>query len=297
MNYIKELNAFYDWLELNELSPSAINLWYALMHINNKAGWIETFTVAESVLCVKTGLTDRTLRKVRNELKQKRRIDFVSRKGGRAPIYKILSFFSTENNSVVLLPTEINSAVSVTGSVIDSVTDDVTGSSALNKLNKTKLNKTNTSAAIRVNYFDEYMICFSGQPSPIQIQEINSFIDQDGLTDDVICAAFKKAAEVGAKYPYARSILNSWAKKGIKTLTDVENEQNQFDKSKKTKNQVRRGNSPIRQEKLPDWFDEGEGRQEEPKPNQGEIEDQNIKEFLQDKRKQALEERLAKFRA
>ncbi|MCM3178552.1 hypothetical protein [Cytobacillus horneckiae] len=76
MNYIKELNAFYDWLELNELSASAINLWYALMHINNKAGWAETFTVAESVICVKTGLTDRTLRKVRNELKQKNRFYF-----------------------------------------------------------------------------------------------------------------------------------------------------------------------------------------------------------------------------
>ncbi|WP_075209070.1 DnaD domain-containing protein [Cytobacillus solani] len=269
MNYIKEMNAFYDWLELNELSPSAINLWYALMHINNKAGWIETFTVAESVLCVKTGLTDRTLRKVRNELKQKNRIDFVSRKGGKAPIYKLISFFSTENNSAPIIPTEINSAVSVTGSVMDSVTDDVTGSSTLNKLNETKLNKTNISTATRVNYFDEYMLCFSGQPNPIQIQEINSFIDQDGLNEEVICASFKKAAEAGAKYPYARSILNSWAKKGIKTIQDVENEQNIHEQRKQQQRQkTRRGTVPIRTEKLPDWFDENQQKTGKPKqPN------------------------------
>jgi DnaD/phage-associated family protein len=286
VNYIKELNAFYDWLELNELSPSAINLWYALMHINNKAGWVETFTVAESVLCVKTGLTDRTLRKVRNELKQKERIDFISRKGGRAPIYKIISFFSTENNSVDLIPTEINSVGSVTDSVTDSVIGDVTGSSTLNKLNETKLNETNKATATRVNYFDEYMICFSGQPSAIQIQEINSFIDQDGLSDEVICAAFKKAAEVGAKYPYARSILNSWAKKGVRTLADVDAEQNKF---KQQKNRQRKG--AIRTEQLPDWFDKDKDETGN-KPN-------NVTPLHPEEteaRRKALEERLKKYK-
>lgn len=255
MNYIKELNAFYDWLEINELSPSAINLWYALMHINNKAAWAETFTVAESVLCVKTGLTDRTLRKVRNELKQKNRIDFISRKGGRAPVYKVISFFSTENNSGALTPTEINSADSAGDSAEGRSGGSAGDSSALNKQKETKPNETNTPAATRVNYFDEYMLCFSGQPNPIQIQEINSFIDEDGLTEEAICAAFKKAAEVGAKYAYARSILNNWAKKSIRTLSDIENEQQQYSQRKQQKNhQPRKGT--VRQELLPGWFDE-----------------------------------------
>ncbi|MBT2661919.1 DnaD domain protein [Bacillus sp. ISL-45] len=250
MNYIKELNAFYDWLEINELSPSAINLWYALMHINNKAAWAETFTVAESVLCVKTGLTDRTLRKVRNELKQKGRIDFISRKGGKAPIYKLLSFYSTENNSVHLIPTEINSGDSAGDSAGGSAGD----SSALNKLNETKLNKIKTTAASRTNYADEYTLCFGGHPSPIQIQEINSFIDQDGLSIEVVCIAFKKAAEVGAKYPYARSILNSWANKGIRTIADVDNEQATHDLHKhQQRNRPRKGTS-SRTEALPEWF-------------------------------------------
>ncbi|MFL0197791.1 hypothetical protein ACJDU8_19800 [Clostridium sp. WILCCON 0269] len=62
------------------------------MHINNKAAWVETFTVAESVLSIKTGLSGRGVRNARNELKQKGRIDFKSRVGGKAPIYTIISF-------------------------------------------------------------------------------------------------------------------------------------------------------------------------------------------------------------
>lgn len=284
MNYIKELNAFYDWLELNELSPSAINLWYALMHINNKAGWIETFTVAESVLCVKTGLTERTLRKVRNELKQKGRIDFISRKGGRTPIYNIISFYSsTENISVVKKATEINSSDSVTGSVMGSVAGSVVDSSTLIKQNKTKQNETKSSAATRANYFDQYMLCFGGQPSAIQIQEINSFIDEDGLSNEVICLSFKKAAEVGAKYPYARSILKSWATKRILTVKDVENEKFQHEQKKQTTgNQSRRGVVPIRKEKIPIWFDEEE-QPKEKQPNT--TEDKELKELLKEFKK------------
>ncbi|QVY60960.1 DnaD domain-containing protein [Cytobacillus gottheilii] len=265
MNYIKELNAFYDWLELNELSPSAINLWYALMHINNKAAWAETFTVAESVLCVKTGLTDRTLRKVRNELKQKNRIDFISRKGGRAPIYKLISFFSTENYSAPFIPTEINSAVSVTDSAEGCSVGSAGDSSALNKLKETKQNETiKTATATHANYFDEYMICFSGQPNPIQIQEINSFIDQDGLEVEVVCTAFRKAAEAGAKYAYARSILNRWAKQGVKSMSDVEREQEQHNQRKQQSNfSPRKG---IRTEMVPGWFDDKQENNSNPKP-------------------------------
>lgn len=253
------------------------------MHINNKAGWIETFTVAESVLCVKTGLTDRTLRKVRNELKQKGRIDFFSRKGGKAPIYKLISFFSTEfisaDSSGENKRTEINSA----GSAGDSAGGSAGDSSALYKLNKTKLNKTNNiAAATPVNFFDEYLLAFNRQPSPIQVQEINSFIDQDGLTDEVICLAFRKASENGAGYPYARSIINSWAKKGVKTLEDVNREQSEFE-AKRAQGKQRRG-SATRKELLPDWFDEEQQKQT---TVPGDM----------DARKKEIEEKLKLFRA
>lgn len=91
MNYLREINAFYDWLETNPLSTSGIALWYALMHINNKAGWTKEFAVAVSVLCIKTGLSSRTVYDARNELKTKGRLEWKSRKGNQSAIYELFS--------------------------------------------------------------------------------------------------------------------------------------------------------------------------------------------------------------
>ncbi|MBL5768005.1 DnaD domain protein [Heyndrickxia sporothermodurans] len=230
MNYIKEMNAFYDWLELNDLSPSAINLWYALMHINNKAGWIETFTVAESVLCVKTGLTDRTLRKVRNELKQKGRIDFASRKG-KAPVYKIISFYGTENNSELKQRSEIFSADSsgVSSALCSGVSSGVSSALIKHKLNINKKNKEDEGGAL-VNRILELL-----QKSEILKEEdITEFLRDDiddvitnfgfEQPEEMIIEAIKDAARGnGRTWKYVYKKLVDWKKKSIKTVADLEN--------------------------------------------------------------------------
>lgn len=91
MNYVQEMSLVYYWLELNPLTPSSILLWHALMHLQYMAGGKETFSVSDSVLCMKTNLTDRTLRKARKELKEKGRIDYVSGQG-KALVYRIIPF-------------------------------------------------------------------------------------------------------------------------------------------------------------------------------------------------------------
>jgi len=202
------MNAFYDWLEINELSPSAINLWYALMHINNKAGWAETFTVAESVLCVKTGLTDRTLRKVRNELKQKGRIDFISRKG-KAPTYKITSFYSKENNSELIQRSELFSAVSseVGSGVSAELSSGV--SSALIKLNKTKQKEDKEGDDnARVNPFAFFEQEGFGTISGFIAERIGYLIDDYG--EESLIAAMKQAVLHGARnLKYVEAILKN----------------------------------------------------------------------------------------
>lgn len=76
MNYILEIKAFYELLELNQLHTPAIALWHALMHMANKTGWQDNFTVAIQVLTIKTGLNKQAVLKARNELKEKGLIDF-----------------------------------------------------------------------------------------------------------------------------------------------------------------------------------------------------------------------------
>lgn len=90
MNYIREINAFYDWLETNTLADSAINLWHALMHVANKAGWPEEFAVALSTLQSKTGLKKDAVITARNRLQTAGRITFRSRSGQQSAVYHMV---------------------------------------------------------------------------------------------------------------------------------------------------------------------------------------------------------------
>ncbi len=92
MKYISEIKAFYDWNEVNQLSPSSIVLWHALMHIANKTMWQDKFTVSIAVLEIKTGLKKQAIITARNDLKRYGRIDFESRKGNQSATYSIIPF-------------------------------------------------------------------------------------------------------------------------------------------------------------------------------------------------------------
>lgn len=126
MNYIKEINSFYDWLETNSVSDSAITLWHALMHINNKTGWKVEFTVAVSTLQVKTSLSSSSLKRARNTLAQAGLIRWKQRGGNQSAVYEIVSF------AVQYEPQ------SAPQSVPQSEPQSVPQSEPINKLNKTK---------------------------------------------------------------------------------------------------------------------------------------------------------------
>lgn len=129
MNYIGEINSFYDRLETNPLSTSAIALWFALMAIANKANWIDTFAVAISVLEVKTSLKKKSIERARNELKQKGFIEWRSRSGNQSAEYSLFSLCVKNNPQSVPQP------------VPQYVSQSVPQPVAINKLNYTKLNK------------------------------------------------------------------------------------------------------------------------------------------------------------
>jgi len=230
MNYIKELNAFYDWLETNSLSTSAIALWHALMHVNNKAGWIEEFGVATSVLCTKTGLSDRTVRNARNELKQKGRIEWKSRRGNQSAVYKIIplsksmSAIISGNTSDNLSGNSDKNSLSetyadnISGNTSGNTSDNLSGNaSALYKLNETKLNEDDDV----INDNDPF-VYYSKNIGPM-LPYIADLIKQyqNDLPDELITEAFKIAVRNNARsMRYAEKIMLSWLDKGIRTMDD-----------------------------------------------------------------------------
>jgi hypothetical protein len=92
MNYIVEINMFYDWLETNRVAKSVIALWHVLMHINNKTNWSQSFEVAISTLEFKTGFRRSELCRARNILEQKGRIKWKARGGNLCAVYSIIPF-------------------------------------------------------------------------------------------------------------------------------------------------------------------------------------------------------------
>lgn len=137
MNYLLQINAFYDRLELNPLNSSEIALWHALMSINNKAAWSNTFTVASSVLCRRSGIKDTSkssnFYKARNALTQQGFITWESRKGNQSAKYSITKLYG--NLSTYSVDNSVDSSV---GNSVDSGVDN---SVALNK-HKQKQKKT-----------------------------------------------------------------------------------------------------------------------------------------------------------
>lgn len=91
MNYLAEIKAFYDRLELNPLPSPAIALWHALMSIANKTGWQQEFTVAVSVLVLKSGLNAQAIKRARNRLEQDGFITWRSRGGNQSAVYHLNS--------------------------------------------------------------------------------------------------------------------------------------------------------------------------------------------------------------
>lgn len=92
MNYIREMNAFVDWLETNPLDAITQALWYHLMAISNKCNWPQWFTVANRTLQAKLGVDKKTVIRHRHLLVQKNRIEYKSQGKREAGKYRLIPF-------------------------------------------------------------------------------------------------------------------------------------------------------------------------------------------------------------
>src|SRR5690625_3990629 len=97
MNYIKELNAFRNWLLLRKLSSGSILLWHTLMSINNMAGWKTKFNANNTVIYQLTGLTKNNLITARKQLQEHDLIIYHKGNKGKAPVYQMVSVHEKMN--------------------------------------------------------------------------------------------------------------------------------------------------------------------------------------------------------
>lgn len=131
MNYLKQVNTFFELLLTNPLSANAQCLYFNLLNINNRCNWSEEFTTANSTLMGFTNLNKQALYRARNELVQKKLIDFKKginqSQSGKYKIFEFVTANDTANDTADDTPND---------------TPNDTADDTNNKLNKTKQNET-----------------------------------------------------------------------------------------------------------------------------------------------------------
>lgn len=98
MNYIKELNAFREWLLINELHPHAIFLWHTLMMINNLTGWKRNFNAPNVLVGQFSGLSVQRINEARKQLMEQELIICENGKRGKAPVYEMISLMDRRDH-------------------------------------------------------------------------------------------------------------------------------------------------------------------------------------------------------
>lgn len=100
MNYLKEIVAFQEWLEVNPLPPNAQVLWYQLIHVANKLNkGVEWVQVDTRRLMIYSSINNKdNFIKSRNTLIDKGLIEYKRGSKGEFSSYRIIPFESQPNN-------------------------------------------------------------------------------------------------------------------------------------------------------------------------------------------------------
>ncbi len=98
LNYIAEINAFYNWVICNPLPPDAQALWHVLMQLNNRCAikvndewyWRVEFSIPNSTLTSILAFSRQQLDRMRNVLIQTGRIVYKKGKGNQSGRYRMI---------------------------------------------------------------------------------------------------------------------------------------------------------------------------------------------------------------
>ena len=109
-----------------------------------------------------------------------------------------------------------------------------------------------TATAASENMFQAYQRLFGHPFSAPQATDMQE--QAADISEPVVIEAMRRSALKLRDYAYASGIMRSWSKKGVKSMSDVDADDNRFElqqQSKKPKNIYQQ--TPQKVEKMPDW--------------------------------------------
>lgn len=205
MNYIKQINTFYKLIQDNPLSSNAQCLYNYLLNKCSELGWKSEFSVSNLIVCGFTSLSRQALDRARNELTQKGYLKYKKGYSNQAGKYLIVCF-DTQSD------TQYNA---------QSDTQCVHKVSTLNKLKETK-QKENISMQSVIDFYDQNINLIT----PFEFQKLQDF---SNMESELIIFAMQKAVTANKRnFNYIEGILKNWKVKGISTLIQAKNEEQEF---------------------------------------------------------------------
>lgn len=233
MNYIKQILAFQDLVEIKGLSAGQIALWHALINVNNKCGWIEWFSVASSKLQIGAGLSESGIRKAREALKQLGIIDFQFQ-GTHATKYHLTDLTQFED---LALNDQQSTPDSTEVSAGDSAGVGTGVGAALYKQNKTKQNSNiniitppaKNDDSVTLENLSQFYQENIGPLNPVMYENLQDslqdFTEQgtkSAEAEEIIKLAISKSVENNKRsWGYINAILKDWLDHRIYTLASV----------------------------------------------------------------------------
>lgn len=95
MNYILQMNGFWNWRRLNELTSKQADLYFAILNCGNSLKWKNPFNIPNSTLQSMCQMSKSELHKQRNMLIQTGLIRYENGKKGTAGMYSIVPLYET----------------------------------------------------------------------------------------------------------------------------------------------------------------------------------------------------------
>jgi DNA replication protein DnaD len=104
------------------------------------------------------------------------------------------------------------------------------------------------------NLNDAFRSSFNYEPSPNQIDFLISYIDQDGLDEELVLFVIKETGILGKEFGYAKGWLNNLSSKKILTLSEAIKANEEHERKKQANNvrPFRNNNAPVKT--VPDYL-------------------------------------------
>ncbi len=239
VNYIREINAFMEFMMEEELSGNAQLLWHALMHIANTRGegeeWPESIRISNRKLLLYLPYSEDTLAAAREELIQAGRIGYAAGNKKDRPEYTIF-YFSTEKG-------ELSTSSADSPANTPRIHPKFSGQSAEQSQNVNayvyagddddeEVARADAPAADDLNQLTdaECALCEAWRDSfgPGTLNgstsvQLAGIAVQLNIQPAVLQEAVREAARMNARAPtaYIAALLDDWSREGVRTLSDL----------------------------------------------------------------------------